>query len=547
MKITIRHTELPALIKKLERIKSVITENGNEFFYDIEDTRIQEIQYGTNFNLTNGYSWKTVKVLVDDVEIYGLIENNDWKVVGLAERQHNGEVVINTLDKTTEIPQSFYGSEIRCDHCHTNRRRDQGVIILNKETGEFKMVGNACLTEYTGISIETLKSLFGLKEEMTDGSGKKKKLVSTNYTIDKYIYNVEEVLCVAKALLHFFETQENKRLTNNWSAQSAYIKRYTVYGIYALHCPTKDTGVNKSDYSEGSRYMKYYLNSDPISYLEEVKKMISWIASFDENSIEEWDTIHGKAVTKEMVRNMAVYARQDYLKLEGAKDIVDLVYLYDYYVVNAEAREAEKERRAKEALEALRKATEKAEREERVESLFKVGEEVKFTPVEYKCMTPAWNKNLTAILAKDANGEVYMWYQGTRNVPTGVEMTGTVKEFEEKKYGFSLDAENVYAIRLEKVGLAEKDTEEYAINENISFKVASYTFSEPKRGSYGKYVIFNAMTKDGKKYVSFLTEDAGKKFQSLLASNPNTEFTGKFKSVNRFKGEEQIVLTRLSA
>ena len=68
MKITIRHAELPALIKKLERIKSVITENGNEFFYDIEDTRIQEIQYGTNFNLTNGYSWKTVKVLVDDVE-----------------------------------------------------------------------------------------------------------------------------------------------------------------------------------------------------------------------------------------------------------------------------------------------------------------------------------------------------------------------------------------------------------------------------------------------------------------------------------------------
>ena len=32
MKITIRHAELPALIKKLERIKSVITENGNEFF-----------------------------------------------------------------------------------------------------------------------------------------------------------------------------------------------------------------------------------------------------------------------------------------------------------------------------------------------------------------------------------------------------------------------------------------------------------------------------------------------------------------------------------
>ena len=162
-------------------------------------------------------------------------------------------------------------------------------------------------------------------------------------------------------------------------------------------------------------------------------------------------------------------------------------------------------------------------------------------------MTPAWNKKLNAILAQDAGGEVFLWYQGTRNVPTGVEMTGTVKEFEEKKYGFSLDAENVYAIRLEKVGLAEKDTEEYAINGNISFKVASYTFSEPKKGSYGKYVIFNAMTKDGKKYVSFLTEDKSKKFQSLLASNPDTEFTGKFKSVNRFKGEEQIVLTRLSA
>lgn len=49
-----------------------------------------------------------------------------------------------------EVPQSYRQCQPDCDHCKSNRKRNNTYLLKNIETGEFKRVGKSCLEDFFG-------------------------------------------------------------------------------------------------------------------------------------------------------------------------------------------------------------------------------------------------------------------------------------------------------------------------------------------------------------------------------------------------------------
>lgn len=93
-------------------------------------------------------------VLIKRLEIeYPEIKLGHWRVVGkleaieggnLAFAVSRGEADVAALAKRADCP-------IECEHCNTNRRRKDGYLLRDDESGGYKEVGSNCLEDFTGI------------------------------------------------------------------------------------------------------------------------------------------------------------------------------------------------------------------------------------------------------------------------------------------------------------------------------------------------------------------------------------------------------------
>jgi hypothetical protein len=76
---------------------------------------------------------------------------NDWELVSHIEFINN--VAFSKTRKDVEIPLKYIQNlELArsCEHCNTNRRRNNTYVVLNRKTNEFKIVGSECLKDFTG-------------------------------------------------------------------------------------------------------------------------------------------------------------------------------------------------------------------------------------------------------------------------------------------------------------------------------------------------------------------------------------------------------------
>jgi hypothetical protein len=72
-----------------------------------------------------------------------------WSLAGVKDVMGNGEMLLSEVPGV-EVPARFKSPAWNCEHCNTNRRRKQLVIVRNVETGEFKQVGKTCLSDFLG-------------------------------------------------------------------------------------------------------------------------------------------------------------------------------------------------------------------------------------------------------------------------------------------------------------------------------------------------------------------------------------------------------------
>lgn len=95
-------------------------------------------------------------VRIYDVTVSGPAPKlNGWEFIAVLEPITSedgktlGNILRNVPDASVTLPESYRTAQSFCDHCKTQRRRNETFVLVN-ESGEFKQVGRQCLRDFLG-------------------------------------------------------------------------------------------------------------------------------------------------------------------------------------------------------------------------------------------------------------------------------------------------------------------------------------------------------------------------------------------------------------
>lgn len=90
------------------------------------------------------------------IDVSGKLIRSGWEFVCNLQSTPGGNIAKGYVD-AAELPQEYLAAELRCDHCQYRRPRKYATIVRNVDTGEYKMLGTACVKEYTtGLDAELI-------------------------------------------------------------------------------------------------------------------------------------------------------------------------------------------------------------------------------------------------------------------------------------------------------------------------------------------------------------------------------------------------------
>ena len=119
-----------------------------------ELVKIGETRFGRD--IMRAYSWVTVKTSQSfGLEGYRFIARYDF------ERDVEGNPVCHVQAVEGEsIPAEYKETDGHCDHCNTRRFRKNTFLVLNEQTGEFKLFGRSCLKDIFTVSTANIVSAY---------------------------------------------------------------------------------------------------------------------------------------------------------------------------------------------------------------------------------------------------------------------------------------------------------------------------------------------------------------------------------------------------
>lgn len=143
-------------------------------------------------------------VKVYEVEVIGNAPRlNGWSFVATVQHTEEGNILRAHPDYAGQLPGHFRTDGPTCDHCHTNRRRNDTYAVRH-DSGEFKRVGRACLCDFIGHnSPESLaagaEAILGLFEicgdaEDLDWEGGCGSRVKRRFSISRFLEFVASVI-----------------------------------------------------------------------------------------------------------------------------------------------------------------------------------------------------------------------------------------------------------------------------------------------------------------------------------------------------------------
>jgi hypothetical protein len=142
---------------------------------------------------------RVVDFEVHDIEVAGFqrtIMLGGWEF--MAKLTPHGDANIVSGFGGDQIPELYRTCAIGCDHCSSNRKRNDSFVLRKDE--EFKQIGRNCLSNFTqAASAERLVALFefwGSVSEFVGGYNEGERGVFEGFGIQAYSLNV----CVALAL-----------------------------------------------------------------------------------------------------------------------------------------------------------------------------------------------------------------------------------------------------------------------------------------------------------------------------------------------------------
>ena len=134
-----------------------------------------------------------------EYQVEGSYKINGYTFIGEIEHKEEGNV-IRCVDRNyeTEMTKLYKDAPCKCDHCNTNRIRNNTFIVYNESINKFKQVGKGCLKDYTGFDAEVCAHLAQLLKDV-----KILEEEPEEFTNSKYLNNDE-----IKALSYYLVNKE---------------------------------------------------------------------------------------------------------------------------------------------------------------------------------------------------------------------------------------------------------------------------------------------------------------------------------------------------
>ena len=149
MKTTVRSLEsFKASFKTLQRRAKRLGIEPPSF--QVINSRIEPVEVHTYDQMGAHIGRRTVHAEVHDVEVVGFSRKiilAGWEFIAKLTPHGDGNVVACFTEE--EVPVKYRTCEIGCDHCASNRKRNDSFVVRNLASGEFKQVGRNCLSNFT--------------------------------------------------------------------------------------------------------------------------------------------------------------------------------------------------------------------------------------------------------------------------------------------------------------------------------------------------------------------------------------------------------------
>lgn len=168
MKYSATKVNFTTLEKKLNRLFKKLDACGSTYRFNVLNEYTKEVPvYSIDEFTQTKIEVDTAFVECVDFELeFDPYKVGDYFVGAVVERTTDDNVnAVYCIDTTTDFSQYRKG-QLVCDHCKTRHNRTKVVILVDRNTGEQKMVGRACLHDFTGWNAESFLHYFGNIEEI---------------------------------------------------------------------------------------------------------------------------------------------------------------------------------------------------------------------------------------------------------------------------------------------------------------------------------------------------------------------------------------------
>lgn len=169
MLFTIYAHRLEELQKQYKRLATKANAAGLETALTVGEPYIKEVKYYDFDSVNKCYTWnhKTTFIKVVDVDLqYPNYKLGSYDLIAIIDHTLSPtENAIYSYNDNYKIPTKYRTAPPCCDHCRTQRQRNNTALLMDSASGELKQVGINCLKEYTGINANDVICAFIALEE----------------------------------------------------------------------------------------------------------------------------------------------------------------------------------------------------------------------------------------------------------------------------------------------------------------------------------------------------------------------------------------------
>lgn len=215
---------------------------------------------------------KIVKFIT--VEVSGKLIRSGWEFICNVRSTPGGNIIKGYIGKEY-IPAEYFTQALHCDHCHYNRPRKYATVVRNVDTGEYKMLGTACVKEYTtGLSAELIAEFMSGYTTLEAG-------YAVGESTDTY-YSVSEALPTLVALVNKYGFISASRAMD--TDETPTKRRILDYAPFTQRNP-KDISIDQKIPEEAEAIVHYYSNLDATDAFSATMKSLFSCGYFDRHTL----------------------------------------------------------------------------------------------------------------------------------------------------------------------------------------------------------------------------------------------------------------------